>query len=309
MKIKTTFDQWLILKTVVEEGGFAQAAESLHRSQSTISYALSQLQSQLGVKILEIKGRKAVLTSVGKILYHRGCILLENAAKIEKIAANTKQDWPAEITIVVDDPFPRSVLSEALKKFSLIAQTRVQLHEVSLSGALDALEHNNSDIVIAFKVPTGYAEFAQVEIIQVAVAHPNHPLHHYAFQLTSEDLKGHLQLVIKDSGKKNTHNMGWLEASHRWSISSSQLSLKLITEEIGFAWLPFDYVKTQNSLKPLPLNEMQTRRFFLNALFGKKEPPNKAALFFAACLKDVLYDYHNKLEQELADYLENQKEK
>src|SRR5688572_11940107 len=111
MKLKTTLDQWLVLKTVLEQGGFAQAAEFLHRSQSTVSYAIAQLQSQLGVKLLTLKSRKAVLTPIGKILFHRATVLLENAKTIENIAKDTTTGWPAEITIVVDDPFPREVLA------------------------------------------------------------------------------------------------------------------------------------------------------------------------------------------------------
>ena len=89
MKLKTTLDQWIVLKAVIEQGGFAQAAEFLHRSQSTVSYAVSQLQFQLGVKILQVEGRKAALTPIGKILYHRAQVLLDNAKKIEKIAFDT----------------------------------------------------------------------------------------------------------------------------------------------------------------------------------------------------------------------------
>src|SRR5579862_4266763 len=169
MKLKTTLDQWLVLKTVIELGGFAQAAEHLHRSQSTVSYAVAQLQSQLGVKILQIEGRKAKLTSIGKILFHRASILLDNANAIEKIARDTQQDWPAEITIVVDDPFPRDVLANALKKFMLFSQTRVQIYEESLAGTLEVSNQGIADIVTAYTIPKGFIEFAQAQIIQIAV--------------------------------------------------------------------------------------------------------------------------------------------
>ena len=41
-------------------GGFAQAAEALHRSQSSVSYTVARMQDQLGVPLLRIDGRKAV---------------------------------------------------------------------------------------------------------------------------------------------------------------------------------------------------------------------------------------------------------
>ncbi|MEX6039186.1 helix-turn-helix domain-containing protein [Providencia hangzhouensis] len=40
VKTRTTLDQWITLQAVVDYGGFAQAAEILHRTQSSISYYL-----------------------------------------------------------------------------------------------------------------------------------------------------------------------------------------------------------------------------------------------------------------------------
>merc|ERR1712000_10561 len=57
-----------MFKAVVEYGGYAQAADAIHKSQSTISYGVHKLQEQLGVQLLEVEGRKAVLTDHGKIL-------------------------------------------------------------------------------------------------------------------------------------------------------------------------------------------------------------------------------------------------
>ncbi|WP_230369053.1 helix-turn-helix domain-containing protein [Paludibacterium denitrificans] len=53
---KTTTEQWLVLQAIVEHGGFAQAAQALHRSQSSVSYAVSRLQEQLGVALLQPQG-------------------------------------------------------------------------------------------------------------------------------------------------------------------------------------------------------------------------------------------------------------
>ena len=63
---RVTLDQWRTLQAVVDHGGFAQAAEALHRSQSSVSYTVARMQEQLGAPLLRIDGRKAVLTEAGK---------------------------------------------------------------------------------------------------------------------------------------------------------------------------------------------------------------------------------------------------
>src|SRR2546427_11680812 len=64
-------DQWRALVAVVEKGGYAKAAAALHKSQSSVTYGVQQLESQLGVKAFKIAGRKAALTPTGELLYRR----------------------------------------------------------------------------------------------------------------------------------------------------------------------------------------------------------------------------------------------
>ena len=54
---RVTLEQWRVLQAVVDHGGFAQAAEALHKSQSSISYTVAKLQEQLGFPLLAIEGR------------------------------------------------------------------------------------------------------------------------------------------------------------------------------------------------------------------------------------------------------------
>ncbi|HBN88666.1 helix-turn-helix domain-containing protein, partial [Rheinheimera aquimaris] len=59
---RSTLEQWRILQAVVDAGGYAQAAELLSKSQSSLNHAVAKLQTQLGVELLEVRGRKAYLT-------------------------------------------------------------------------------------------------------------------------------------------------------------------------------------------------------------------------------------------------------
>ena len=69
---RVTLDQWQALIAVVETGTYAKAAHHLHKTQSAVTYAVEKLESLLAVKVFEIKGRKAVLTPTGDLLYHLG---------------------------------------------------------------------------------------------------------------------------------------------------------------------------------------------------------------------------------------------
>src|SRR5215471_10256526 len=96
---RITLDQWRALIAVVDEGGYAKAAKALHKSQSSVTYAVQQLQSQLGVKAFEIHGRKANLTPTGGLLYRRARYLLDEATVLEQSAKRLSAGWEAEIRL------------------------------------------------------------------------------------------------------------------------------------------------------------------------------------------------------------------
>ena len=104
---KTSLEQWTALASIVDEGGFAAAAEVLHKSQSAVSYAVARLQEALDMPLLEVDGRKAVLTSHGKTLLKRVRPLLRDLETLEELAQTLKQGWEPELKLVVDVAFPR----------------------------------------------------------------------------------------------------------------------------------------------------------------------------------------------------------
>src|ERR1700674_4511201 len=87
-----SLEQWRALVAVVDEGGYASAAESIHKSQSSVTYAVQQIEKLLGVKVFQLKGRKAMLTPAGQMLYLRARVLLDEAASLEGAAHRNSAD-------------------------------------------------------------------------------------------------------------------------------------------------------------------------------------------------------------------------
>ena len=268
-----TLDQWRALQAVVDAGGYAQAARQLYRSQSTVNYAVSRLEEQLGIQLLEVRGRKAELTEAGEVLLARSRHLLKDATEIGQLAATLSQGREAEINLVVDEAYPTPVLVQALKQFAAISEgTRVQLREVVLSGANEALESGAADLVISGSVPPAFLGNALLEVEFVAVAHPDHPLHQLGRAINATDLSKELQVVIRDSGLTQNIDSGWLGAEHRWTVSSLDTAVAVVTAGLGFGWVPLHQVQARldnDELKLLPLTEGQMYIAHLYLIFGK----------------------------------------
>jgi DNA-binding transcriptional LysR family regulator len=61
---------------VVHQGGFSQAAKAVFSTQSTVSKAVKQLETELGVALLDRRGHRSVLTAEGDVVYRRALKIL-----------------------------------------------------------------------------------------------------------------------------------------------------------------------------------------------------------------------------------------
>lgn len=287
---KVSLDQWRSLQAVIDCGGFAQAAEHLHRSQSSVSYAVKRLQHLLGIKLLHMDGRKAILTEAGAVLLQRVRQLLADASAIEQQALHLQQGWEAEVRLAVEASYPTQQLMQALNQFEPISRdTRIRLQEVVLSGAEELLRDGQADLVISPFVPSGFMgdELLRVEFIAVAAAH--HSLHQLGRELGLSDLNRETHVVVSDSGRRGIDS-GWLNDASRWVVSSADSARKLISSGLGYGWLPRTAIESElasGQLVPLPMSEGQTRSEMLYLIYADAAQAGPATHQLAQILKQV----------------------
>ncbi len=291
---KVTLDQWRALQAVVDLGGYAQAAEHLHRSQSSVSYAIRRLEHQLGLEVLQLHGRKAELTETGRLVLQRARDLICDAAELEQLALQASSGWETRLRLVVDAAFPTTLLMQALEQFAPHSRgTEVELNEVIMSGADDLVEAGQADIVIGHQLPQGCLGNAIIEIPFIAVAHHLHPLNNKGNTIDENDLRQHRQIIVRDSGQQQ-RDKGWLSSEHRWTVSSLDTSLTLVTNNMGFAWLPYHRIEeslTQGIIRPIPLQQGRVYKAALYLYFGHKTYAGPAARMLSTLLEQCAGEY------------------
>lgn len=261
---KTSAEQWAVLSAVVDQGSYAKAAAALHRSQPAVSYVISHLQESLGVKLLEIQGRRAVLTPHGEILLKRARAVLRDLNGVESLAQVLKRGWEPQLKLVVDAAFPRSRLLDILSEVrGLCPDTQLQLDDAVLSGAEEAILDGSADVVVSTVVPPGVLGTWLLDVNFIAVASPRHALCRLDHVISSEDLERHTQAVVRDSGRRNPRDSGWLGGNSRCTVNSVEASLAIVRAGIAFAWLPEHLVRSSiqsGDLQALPLAAGATRK-------------------------------------------------
>jgi DNA-binding transcriptional LysR family regulator len=278
---RTSLEHWAVLASVVDEDGFGQAAKALHKSQSAVSYAIARLQEALGLELLTIDGRKAILTPHGKTLLKRARPLLRDLESLEVLAHSLKQGWEPELKLVVDVAYPRQRLLSIMAELQqLCPNTEIQLSDAVLSGAEEAITENRADVVVTSRLPADHLGELLLTVTFIAVAYPRHPLFELDRLLTSDDLSKHVQVVVRDSGAKHPRDEGWLGAERRCTVSSMEASLAVVKAGLGYAWLPehmtSDAVR-EGTLRALPLAMGSSRPVPLHLVLVCPEAAGPAA--------------------------------
>jgi len=292
MNLNVSLDQWRALLAVIDRGGYAPAAEFLGKSQSAVSYLIRQLESQLGVAVFELQGRRAVPTAAGQVLYRRARQLLDQAQALEHTASMLGRGVEAEIAIAADLILPADQVLRCLQRFyQEFPNTRVELIESVLSGTEDALVQRLVDLAITARVPVGFLGDPVLEMPMIAVAHPQHPLHLLNRELTYEDLRQYRQLIVRDSGIHRRHSEGWQGAEQRLTVSHLTTSLQAARLGLGYAWYPAAYIRDdieRGTLKRLPLREGGLRRVQTYLVFTDRDCAGPATRRLAELLHEQL---------------------
>jgi DNA-binding transcriptional LysR family regulator len=285
---RISLEQWRSLLAVVDAGGYSQAAGVLHKSQSSVTYAVQKIEAQLGVKAFEVIGRKAHLTPTGEVLYRRAKALLEEAVALEGAAGSLAAGWEPELRLAVEIIFPTWLLLQCFARFAdEQPQMRIELYETVLSGTEEALLQRRVDLAICSRVPPGFAGDPLMRLRFIAAAHPDHPLHQLGRDLTMQDLRQHRHLIIRDTGSQRRSG-SWLGAEQSWTVSHKATSIHAAGLGLGFAWYAEEWVRgdlARGVLKQLPLREGGERWGTLYLVFADRDYAGPGALRLAEIIR------------------------
>jgi DNA-binding transcriptional LysR family regulator len=300
---RISLEQWRSLLAVVDAGGYAQAAEVLHKSQSAVTYAVQKMETLLGVKVFEVVGRKAHLTPTGEVLYRRAKALLEEAGALEGAAGRLAAGWEPELRLAVEIIFPTWLLLRCFARFAEERpQTRIELYETVLSGTEEVLLQRKVDLAICSQVPPGFAGDPLMRLRFIAAAHPQHPLHQLGRELTLQDLRKHRHLMIRDTGSQRRSG-SWLGAEQSWTVSHKATSIHAACMGLGFAWFPEETVLGElegGVLKALPLREGGERWAELYLVFADRDYAGPGALRLAEIIRELVAEQCRKVGQAAA---------
>lgn len=245
--IKGKLDAWRVLKTVVDEGGYTQAARALGRSQSAVSYTIAQLQHQLGIALVQTEGRRAVLTEAGSRLLERARDLLHEHQALNDLADYLRLGVEAELYLDYEPVIPIELLSGPLAEMAArYPNTRIHLNT----------DRSKMHQAACLSLTTRAPDLTHVRHLTALrwqpVVSPHHPLADMS-TVGHRELANYPLVSVLDPTPFPVADVTWQVGLHE--------AIHLIEQGLGFGWLPIAGIKAALAQGRLTALKLETDRF------------------------------------------------
>jgi DNA-binding transcriptional LysR family regulator len=228
---------------VVDLQGFGRAAEQLHLSPARVTRHISELESHLGVRLLQRSTRRIALTDVGS-RYADGCrVLLSDLEKIESLAMEGSSRISGDLHVVVLASLMSPELATLFTDFRE-RHTDVSLHITLTESDVDLLGGGFDVGIVAERMINSLSLVSRtlVHAPLVAVASPAY-LMNAATPRQPADLSEHCVITHVARGKtyRWVDGTGENQSVHLdacFAVNSALLQRQIALAGAGIALLP-----------------------------------------------------------------------
>ncbi len=242
--MRFSLDSLLILDAISRNGSFAAAADELHRVPSALSYSVHKLEQDLGVKLFDRSGHRAVLTQAGDELLQEGRILLRSAEELEARVKRVATGFETELRIAVSDLVPLPRLYPLLDAFYKEAcGTRLRILTEVYGGCWDALASGRADLAIGAPgegpAGGGYNSRSMGILEFVFAVAPFHSLASFPEPLKNTDIMKHRAVSAGDSSRNlPPRTSGLLSGQDVLTVPSMAAKIEAQCLGLGVGYLP-----------------------------------------------------------------------
>jgi len=261
-----TLDQLKSLQAIVEGGSLRMAAQTLHRSQPTISVSIKNLEDELGLKLFDRDQYRNTLTPQGKALYEKAKLVLGQAQSLKSLATQLASGEELEVGIAFTSAMPVAPIINIVRRCKeAFPGTRLEIYSVNGMGPLDLLKEGQVSLLIIPWIQN-HDELESMPFLTVRFApviSANSPLLQEYDVVPKAIMKGYSQVLISEPTTSRP-TYGALEGGDQWRTNEYQTNKEIILQGMGWGYLPEHLIKdelAQGLLKRIKIE-------------GELEPPN-----------------------------------
>ncbi|MCG9696652.1 DNA-binding transcriptional activator PunR [Shewanella sp. Isolate11] len=233
-----------LIDMVARVGSFTAAANQLHKVPSAVSYAVKQVEEELGVTLFERHHRSVSLTPAGEHFVKQIRQLLSNLAELKDDTKRVANGWQPTLSIALDNIVRADKLSNLIADFyrhfdnvELIIRIEV------FNGVWEAISTGRSDIAIGATtaIPVGgdyrFRDMGDIEWSFLVAKH--HPLANIEHPLTDAELAIYPAICLEDTSREIPKRVTWLlENQRRLVVPDWIRAINCYREGLGIGYMP-----------------------------------------------------------------------
>ncbi len=244
-----TLEQLKSLQAIVEGGSLRAAAESLNRTQPTVSVAIKNLEEELGLQIFDRDQYRNTLTHQGKKLYEKAKLVLGQAQSFKNLATQLAAGEETEVGIAFTSAIPVAPIIRTIRQCKQeFPATRLEVYSENGLGPMELLENGQASIIIIPWMQNNdkleSLHFMNMRFKSVIAA--DSPLLQEYDAVPKAVMKNYPQVII-GGRKSSTKNYGVLEGGDQWRVNDYQTKKEIIMQGMGWGSLPEHLIKDELS--------------------------------------------------------------
>ena len=278
-----SLDQLTVFLAVVETGSFAAAGRRLGRATSAVSYAITNLEQQLGVLLFDRdQARRPGLTEAGTAVLSEARSVSVGVDNLRAKVKGLLDGLEAEVTLAVDVMLPTARLVDAMQAFEATFPTVTLRLYVEALGSVTQLVHSGiADIGISGVEATlpGIERIKVGGVDLIPVAAPGHPLATDRAHAPGA-ARGFVQLVLTDRSTLTEGRDFSVIGVRTWRLADLGSKHALLLAGIGWGNMPEPMIRDDlaaGRLKRLDLSEWSGGFYAFHAIYRADTPPGPAA--------------------------------
>jgi DNA-binding transcriptional LysR family regulator len=280
-----TLDQLQVFLAIVEAGSFAAAARRLGRANSVISYAVANLERQLGVELFDREStRKPRLTDAGKAVLSDARIIAAGSDGLLAKARGLSAGLEPEVSLVVDVMLPMPQLVDVLEAFQAAFPTvALRLYVEALGMVVKLVLDQVTRLGICGPLDRQIDGLQRHQIgglKLIPVAAPSHPLSQHKGRVNMAVARDHVQLVLTDRSTLTDKQEFSVFGLRTWRLADLGAKHRLLLAGIGWGSMPEPMVRSDlaaGRLMRLALDAWDADVYVLQAVYRTDTPLGPAA--------------------------------
>ena len=240
-----TLKQLQYLVALHEHGHFGRAAESCFVSQSTLSAGLRELESLLGVTLVERTRRVVRFTPLGNRVVAKAHRLLREAEELTELVQSSGQPLAGELRMSVIPTIAPFLLPKILPRLRKERPLlKLFLREEPSAAAIESLHHGRADcVLLALPFATGEVEIEPLFDDALYVAFPKDDPRDPPATIRPELIDESQLLLLEDGHCLKDHalaacNRPEMRASATMIGTSLHTLVQMVDNGLGLTMLP-----------------------------------------------------------------------